>query len=120
MNGPAASPSRLLARVSEPNAEARTEEWVRLATVAAIGPAEPAAKNAPTPIRISCAVPMSRRNPMPSRVSDTTQNRIAVLHLRVGLVRATRSVMMPHTIMPAPMSSTNTAAVAAALSGASP
>ena len=54
MNGPAASPSRLLARVSVPNAEARTEGWVRLATIAAIGPAEPAEKNAPTPSRTSC------------------------------------------------------------------
>ncbi len=56
-NGPAARPSRLLARVNVPKAVERIDAGVRFATIAPAGPAVPAAKNAPAPISTSCSVP---------------------------------------------------------------
>lgn len=119
-NGPRARPSRLLATVSVPMADARTDECVRLATMAAVGPEDPAEKNAPIPSSTSCAVPVSRRNARARHAREMAQKAIAVVHLRVMSCRPTRSVTIPHTTMPLPTSRTTIEAATPALSGARP
>ena len=115
--GPAARPSRLLARVSVPKAVERIEAGVRFATIAPAGPAVPAAKNAPAPMRTT-----QRARSLGEAQGQQHERQRCVDQrgrpLRIGRRRVSRSVTMPQMIMPAPMSRMNPAAPMPALFGA--
>ena len=72
-SGPAARPSRLLARVRVPNAVARMDSWVRLATMAPAAPVVPAAKKMPMASSSSWAPARGREKPTPRKTSDTSE-----------------------------------------------
>ncbi|MNT36532.1 hypothetical protein D3C72_1726190 [compost metagenome] len=71
-NGPGASPSRLLIRVSVANAVAWMAGRVRLATIALAGPAVPPTTSMPAPISTSCAWPAGSRNAVISKTQQIT------------------------------------------------
>ena len=88
---------------------------VRFATIAPEGPLAPAQKNIPTPITTSCNGPAGMRKPIASRMKDARQNAIAVAHFYSRAFLLSRSARLPHTTMPRPVTSTNTASLIAAL-----
>lgn len=69
---------------------------------------------------VNCAGPGSNWNATPREVSEIAQYAMALDHFADGLLRLTRSVMIPHTTMPVPISSTKTEAITPAWSGAMP
>jgi hypothetical protein len=105
-SGPAASPSRLLTSVSIANAVPWIGSGVRLATIAPAGPLVPAAMNMPMPIATNCGVPCGMANASDSSAQLDRLQAIARLNLRGGALRHRRSLSMPHTIMPTPLTST--------------
>ena len=118
-----ADPWTRILRFGDPtrvSAVARIDSTVRLATMAPAGPEVPAAKNTPMASRSSWVPPGCSEKPRPRNTSDAAEYPMAVVHLRIGTCRLSRSVTIPQTIMPTPMSMIAIAATPAASSGAMP
>ncbi|MNP51877.1 hypothetical protein D3C76_1462290 [compost metagenome] len=87
-----------------------------MATIAPLGPVVPVAISMPRQINSNCTGPACSANAADSSRQLPRQKAMARLTLRCGELRHSRSLSMPHKIIPTPLHSTMRAAIPPALS----